>query len=291
MAAEPGGGLGGTGSPIEWSGEKCLGAWLQDAAYFAEQAEGRGNAIEHVERDGALEMGGGERKTRDVGTPKGDVFDGEGGDGIVNEIEDKADATAGVTGAAGAAGLLGDAEHGEIEIDAYGELTCGGSEFEGTSAEGAADIEPEAGWFGFEKLDGGIKNVEISGAIGGPVGVSVDAVVAAVAVHGGSGAGEVTEERFGEGCEVAAAEGVLELVFGPGGGVGEEDGDAVDDGVFTLAEALLAEERAFQNVGAFLAGDVGEPQGRIGLMGEPAEGADRLDLFAVVEAHERVSRR
>ena len=121
--------------------------------------------------------------------------------------------------------------------------------------------------------------------------MGVDAVIAAFTVQGGTGAGEIADERFGKVGKIATAENVGELVFDPGGWIGEEDGDAVDDGVLTLAHAFGAEQGAFNDVFAVLAGDVGESQHGHGLAIDPTKRADRLDAFAVFETQGEPNRR
>ena len=82
MAAEPVGNIGGAGGPIKRRSEDGFGIGFQDAAHFAEEAERGGDAVEHVEGDGSIEIGGGEGERGNVGTPEADVFGGETGDGI-----------------------------------------------------------------------------------------------------------------------------------------------------------------------------------------------------------------
>ena len=62
VASEPGGNFGGAGGPIEWRGEDGFGIGFQDAANFTKEAERGRNAIDHIEGDSALEIGGGEGK-------------------------------------------------------------------------------------------------------------------------------------------------------------------------------------------------------------------------------------
>lgn len=289
VTAEPVGDFGGTGGPIKWRGEDGFGIGFQDAAHFAEKAQRGGDAVEHVEGDSAIEIGGGEGERGNVRTPEADVPGGKIGDRIVDEIEGEADAAAGVAGTAGPADFFGDAEHGEVEIDADGEVPRGGGELECAAADRAADVEPEALRGNGQKAFGGVEDVEQGRRVSSPVRVGVDAIVAAFAVMRGTGAGQIAEDGFGEVRKIAAAENVGELVLDPGCGVGQENGDAVDDGMLALAHSLGAQERAFEDVVSLLAGNAGDSQHGDGLVVDPTERADRLDAFAVFETQGELS--
>ena len=130
---------------------------------------------------------------------------------------------------------------------------------------------------------GGVEDAQVGRCLSSPVRVGVDAIVAAFAVMRGTCAGQIAEDGFGEVRKIAAAENVGELVLDPGGGVGQENGDAVDDGMLALAHSLGAQERAFEDVVSLLAGNAGESQHGDGLVIDPTERADRLDAFAVFE--------
>ena len=151
------------------------------------------------------------------------------------------------------------------------------------SAGGAADVEPEALRRPRQQTLGSVENVQVGGRFGRPVGMGIDAIIAAFPVERGPGARQVAEERLGKRREVASARDVGELILDPGSGIGEEHRNAVDDRVFPLAHSLRAKKSAFQNVFALLTGNMRQPQQRNSLAVDPAQRTDRLNAFAVFE--------
>ena len=107
--------------------------------------------------------------------------------------------------------------------------------------------------------------------------VSVNAVVAALTVEGRLVSGKVTEHREGEIAQVVTAKDAEDLIGQPGAAIGNDDGNAVEDGVFALASDIGADERAFEDFALLFFGDLSDAEWMDFAARGATDGADRAE--------------
>jgi hypothetical protein len=235
---------------------------LDDGEQIARPPDG----IEEVQGHDALEPTGGERRIEGVGAHEEGVAGGDpaGAHGQVRA----AVIAAGVADLFAREQAAGTAEGREAQVDPDGERRAAGdfghrAACAGPELEGAVDL-PAA-----QVGDGGEERGEPGGgeAPGGdarrrgpipPVGVEVDGEVLEDAREAVLLGGGLDEQRLQAGIEVALDEGDG-LAAEEARGIGDQDGDAVDDGVARRARA--AAEHPVEDGGVVAPEDLGDGHG------------------------------